>query len=174
MEQKSFVNELIMYACILILGICLVLWADKVTSMVSTVLGIVAIGYSIFGFYNYFIGRDKKIADDLQLVYAITMLVIGIVLILKGDFLKEVISFIIGIYILISSTIRLKETIQVGKSINKKLTTGIVLSIMGIFLGVMCILGKFLVPDIIVTYIGILLILYSVVSVVNLVIVRSK
>ena len=66
------------------------------------------------------------------------------------------------------------ESIVLSKSINTKMTSSIVLSIIGIIIGIMCIVGKFLVPDIIVTYIGVMLILYSVISIINIIIIGRK
>ena len=172
--KKEIGNEIIMNIGILLLGICLTLWADKVTNLVSILLGIIAVVYAVYGFIGYFRNKERQIVDNLQLIYAITMLVIGGILIFKVDFLKELVSFIIGIYILLSSIIRLQEVIQVGKDLNTKVTSSIILSLVGIFIGVMCIVGKFLVPDIIITYIGILLIIYSIINVVNLVMIRRK
>ena len=48
------------------------------------------------------------------------------------------------------------------------------LSIVGIIIGIMSIVGKFLFPDIIVTYIGIMLIIYSVTSIINVVLINRK
>ena len=172
--KKSILSEIIMFLCVFFLGLALTLWADKVTNLVSILLGILALIYAIFGFYEYFKNSDRGFRDNLELVYAITLLVIGGILIIKVDFLKELVSFIIGIYIFISSIIRLSDSVNVSKELNTKLTGAIVLSIVGIIIGIMSIVGKFLFPDIIVTYIGIMLIIYSVTSIINVVLINRK
>ena len=170
--KKGTINEIIMNIFVLLLGVCLLMWADKVTKLVSIGLGVVVVGYAISLFLAYFSNKEKKTTDNLQLIYAITMLVLGGILIFRVDFLKEVVSFIVGIYVLISSIIRLQETIETGKSLNTKYTSGIILSGIGIFLGIMCIVGKFLLPDIVIKYVGVLLIIYAIISIVNLVMIR--
>ena len=172
--KKGFWSEFIMYVCIFILWLCLTLWADKVKNLVSIVLGCLALLYAIGGFISFFKMKERKTSDNLQLVYAITMLVIGGILIFKVDFLKELVSFIIGIYILLSSIIKLLDSLELGKTLNAKLTGPIVLSCVGLFIGIMCIAGRFLFPDIIITYVGILLLIYSIISIVNLIILRRK
>ena len=166
--KKEFWYEIAMYVCMFILGLALTLWAEKVTNIVSILLGILALIYSAFGFISFFGNKERKVNDNVQLLYAIVMLVVGGILIFKVGLLKELVSFIVGIYIFITSATKLSQTI---KTKNK---TGIILSGIGVFIGIMCILGRYLLPDIIIVYIGILLMIYSVVSAANLVIIREK
>ncbi len=172
--KKEITSEILMSICVLILGVCLTIWADKVTTVVSIVLGCVAVFYGISILVNYFRNKEKVFNDNLEFVLGIIVLVIGGIFIFKVEFLKELISLVIGIYILLASVFRLIETIKLEKSINTKITSSIVLSILGIIIGIMCITFKFLFPDIIVTYIGVLLIIYSVINISNLVIIGRR
>ena len=172
--KKEFWSEALMLGCTLIVGVCLMIWADKVTTLVSILLGCLAILYGIIAFINYFTNKDRIIHDRMQFIFGIVVLVIGFVLIFKVDFLKELISFIIGIYIVLSSILRLQESINVGKALNEKMNGAIILSILGIVIGIMCIVGKFIVTDMIVKYIGIMLIIYSIISFIELIMIKRK
>ena len=172
--KKKILNDIIVDVCILLLGISLVVWADKVTNIVSIMLGLIAILYSVVIFVNYFKKQDKLVSDTMTFTYGIVLFVIGIILIFRVDFLKELISFIIGIYIILTSAMRLHETISVSKDTNIKMTSAMVLAIIGIVVGLLAITLKLIFPDIIVKYIGILLVIYSVVNIANIVIVRRK
>lgn len=163
-----------MFICLLLLGVSLVIWADKVTTIASIILGIVAILYGVIACVNYFRNQDKLMNDRLTFIYGIVIMVIGFVLIFKVEFLKELISFIIGIYIIFTSCIKLHESITIGKKINVKLKGATILAIVGIIIGILCIAGKFLIPDMVVKYIGILLVIYSVISIVQLVLLNKK
>ena len=172
--KKEVISELLMSFCVLILGVCLAIWADKVTTVVSILLGCVAIIYGGSALVNYFRNKERIFNDNVEFIFGIIVLVIGGILIFKVDFLKELISFVIGIYILLTSILRLSETIKLERMSNTKITSSIILSILGIVIGIMCITFKFLFPDIIVTYIGVLLIIYSVINIVNLIIIGRK
>ena len=172
--KKGFWYEILMYGCILLLGLALAFWAEKVTNLVSIVLGVIVLLYAIGGFINFFNKKERNTSDNLELVYAITLLVIAGILIFKVDFLKGLVSFIIGFYVLISSALKLYESIKIGKDIKVKLTGSVILSCIGVFIGIMCIAGKFLFPDIIITYVGVLLIVYSIISIINVVMMRGK
>lgn len=172
--KKNIISEIIMLLCVLGLGLSLVIWADKVTNLVSIFLGILAIAYGIIIFVNYFRNNTKVLNDRLEFIYGIVILVIGFILIFKVDFLKELVSFVIGIYILLSSILKLHENITISKRINSKKTTGIVFGVIGIIIGILCIVGKMLFPDIIIKYVGVMLIIYSIVSILNLIIIGRK
>ncbi len=172
--KKSIISEIIMFMCLLLLGISLFIWADKVTTIASIILGIIAILYGVVACVNYFKNQDKLMNDRLVFIYGIVIMVIGFVLIFKVGFLKELISFIIGIYIIFTSGIKLHESITVGKKLNVKLKGATILSVVGIIIGILCIAGKFLIPDMIVKYIGILLIIYSIVSIIQLIFLNKK
>lgn len=172
--NKKFWSEALMLLSTLILGVCLMIWADKVTTLVSILLGCVAVIYGIVAFINYFNNQDKIMYDRMQFVFGIIVLVIGFVLIFKVDFLKELVSFVIGIYIVLSSILRLHECISISKTLNIRITSATILSILGIVIGIMCIIGKFIVTDMIVKYLGIMLIIYSIISFIELVIVKRR
>ncbi len=172
--KKAILAEVLMLICTLILGVCLLLWADKVTTVISILLGCIAVFYGIAAFINYLSNQDKIMADRMQFILGIVVLVIGFILIFKVDFLKELVSFIIGIYILLSSIIKLRECLNLKKELKVKMTGALVLSIIGILIGIMCIVGKFIISDIIVKYIGIMLIIYSVISFIQLILVKRR
>ena len=172
--KKKILNDIVVDGFILILGISLVVWADKVTNIVSVLLGVMAILYGIIVFVNYFRKQDKLFSDTMMFTYGIVLFVMGIILIFKVEFLKELISFVIGIYITLTSAMRLHETITVSRASNKKMTPALVLSIVGIVVGLLAITLKLIFPDLIVQYIGVLLIIYSVVNMVNVIMIRRK
>lgn len=172
--KKKILNDIVVDGFILILGISLVVWADKVTNIVSILLGVMAILYGVIVFVNYFRKQDKLFSDTMMFTYGIVLFVMGIILIFKVEFLKELISFVIGIYITLTSAMRLHETITVSKASNIKMTPALVLSIVGIVVGLLAITLKLIFPDLIVQYIGVLLIIYSVVNMINVIMIRRK
>lgn len=173
MEKKK-ISAILFNFIILILGICLIMWADKVTSLVSILLGCLIGLYGIVNIVSYFRVKDKIFNDTVHFVYGIFILVFGFVLIFRVDFLKELISFIVGIYITLASGIKLYDYFLVKKNDNTKLTSSLVLSLVGLIIGILCIVGKFLIPDIILVVIGYMLVVYSLVDTANIVILGKN
>ena len=93
-------------------------------------------------------------------------------MIFRVDFLKELISFIIGIYILLSSIIKLSDAISLSKNTNNK--KSIIASLLLVLVGIMCIAGKFIIPDAMITFLGIMLTLYSIISIIDVIVLNKK
>lgn len=154
----------------LLLGVFLVLWADKVTKLVSILLGLLIILYGGLNIVNYFKVKEKETRDNIHFIYGIFILIIGFVLIFRVDFIKELISFVVGIYIILASCIKLHNYFVLKKNNDTKLTSSLVLSIIGIVIGILCLVGKFFIPDVVLMLVGYVLIIYSLIDIINIII----
>lgn len=172
--NKKNLSAILFNFGVLLVGICLILWADKVTNLVSIALGCLICLYGIINIVSYFKVKDKLFSDTVHFIYGIFILVFGFVLIFRVDFLKELISFIVGIYITLASIIKLYDVIITRKNNSIKLTGSLILSIIGLLIGLLCIAGKFLIPDIILKFIGYMLVVYSLIDTSNLIIIGKN
>ena len=152
-------NEIIVSVLLFIIGTIIFIWANKVTNTISLIIGILLIVFGILRGVNFFISKNN---NTISLLAAIIILVMGIVLILRPSIISEIISFVVGIYILLSSLSNLNITLNNKRSNNYHLN--LILAIIGIILGILCILGKILIPDLILRYLGLMLMIYSVIS----------
>lgn len=166
--NKKNMSGILFDLIILFLGVCLILWADKATSLVSIILGILISLYGVINIVNYFKAKDKLMNDTMRFIYGILILVLGGVLIFRVNFLKELISFIVGIYIILASAIKLHNYFVIKKSnSSNKLISSLVLSIIGLVIGIFCIVGKFIISDFILVVIGYVLVIYSLIDISN-------
>lgn len=172
--NKKNISLILFNFGVLLIGVCLILWAEQVTNLVSIVLGSLIVLYGIINIVGYFKVKDKIFNDTMHFIYGIFILVIGSVLIFRVDFLKELISFIVGIYIVLASIIKLYDVMITRKNNNVKLTSSLILSLVGILVGILCLVGKFLIPDIILKFIGYMLIVYSLIDTSNLIILGKN
>ncbi|MBR1385970.1 MAG: DUF308 domain-containing protein [Bacilli bacterium] len=163
------IEEIIMSLALLFVGVSLFLWADKVTNLVSIILGVIMLLYSGF----LFISIRKNVQDNKgELTLAIILLIGGIVLLVKPEIIKETISFVIGIFILFSSISKLNVAINTSKTTKNK--KGVYLSIIGIILGLLCLLGKLIIPDLVLKFVGFLVIVYSISNIINTVLLPKN
>ena len=162
--MKKLGSEIVFSILMFIIGICLLLWGQKLLDIITIVFGSLLI---LYGLYNLISALKNKSKDKntLTIIYSLIVLVIGIVLVVKPNILSLVISFIVGIYIVISSIASLSLAINAKNSSNYKLQIG--LSIVLLVIGILCIVGKFLVPGIILQFVGLMLIIYSIINIIN-------
>jgi uncharacterized membrane protein HdeD (DUF308 family) len=144
-------------AVMLVLGVCLLIWADKVTSFISIAFGILMLIYAAYTIIDCL--RTKQNSSG-KIITAIALCIAGLFLIIQNGFLKELVSAIIGIFIVIIGIVKLQNAIH-SKPYNPKYLTPLILALIEILCGVLCITGRFIVPDLILQFLGVLLIISS-------------
>ena len=144
-------------AVMLVLGVCLLIWADKVTSFISIAFGILMLIYAAYTIIDCL--RTKQNSSS-KIITAIALCIAGLFLIIQNSFLKELVSAIIGIFIVIIGIVKLQNAIH-SKPYNPKYLAPLILALIEILCGVLCITGRFIVPDLILQFLGVLLIISS-------------
>lgn len=150
---------------LLILGICLLVWADKVTSFISITIGIIFILYGAYNFLDY-LRAQKEQKKLTSIITGIALSIAGVFLCVQTGFIKESISFIVGIFIIIISLIRLQDALAL-RNLGPNYRLPMVLSIVGIAAGVLCVVGKVMISDIFIQILGIMLIIFAVSNIAN-------
>lgn len=163
MYKNIKTNEIIVSIFLFIIGFCLFMWANVVTNTFSMIIGGILIGYSVVNGILYFKNKEKNTTSILAII---TLFIISLILIIRPSIIGEIISFVIGIYILLSSLSNLNITLNNKQ--NKKYHLNLALSIIGIIIGVLCILGKILLPDLILRYLGLMLMIYSIIDIMGI------
>lgn len=156
-----------------IIGLCLYLWAQEITNLISIIIGVIFILYGILMVIYYFKNKDGDTLSNFKLIYGIFAFVFGMILVTRTSFLKELISFVIGIYIVLASIFKMQESLRL-KDVYIGYKKPLILSVIGLVIGILCIIGKFIVPDFINMIIGLVLMLYSFIDIINIIIIDTK
>ena len=168
-ENKRKFQELfapiIVDILLLAFGICLLIWADKVTSFISITIGIIFILYGIYNFIDY-IRANKEQKSVASIITGIALTIAGVFLCVQTNFIKESISFIVGIFIIIISLIRLQDALSL-RNLGPNYRLPAILSIIGIAAGVLCVVGKVMISDIFIQILGVMLIIFAVSNIAN-------
>lgn len=168
-ENKRRFNQvylpLLIDVALLVLGICLLILADRVTSAISISIGAI---FSIYGLYNFIdYGRTpKELQKFSTLITGIALIIAGVFLMVQTDFIKDAISFIVGAFIIIVSLIRLQDAAKL-RAFGASSTLSIVVPIIGLLAGVCCIIGKIMITDVFIQILGVMLIIFSVSNIAN-------
>ncbi|MBR5389090.1 DUF308 domain-containing protein [Candidatus Saccharibacteria bacterium] len=157
MEKISPKSEKVITSiALLFIGISFIIWADKITDWLATLFGILALIYAFIKTIKYAKANPVE-RTALPLFYIIISATVGITLVSHADFIKEVISFAIGIYIIMTCSVQLLGISKLHR------TKSLIWPIIGIIVGILCITGRFIVPNEIARLIGIALIIYAIV-----------
>ena len=162
-KVRKFSMPIYMNVVLLALGIALVIWADKVTSLISIIIGATFLVLAAYNLIAYLRVENRDMKEIPKLVSAIALGIAGGFLIIQNGLIKEVISIVVGIFLLIESIFRLQDALESKKS-NPNYKNPLILSIIGIVLGMLCIFGKIIIPDLMLQVFGIILIVFSIVD----------
>ena len=153
-------------------GICLIIWAEEATDIIAIILGGFALLYSILGLAR-FITASPRERRSLSLFFIILSFIIGILLILRTDFIKGAISFIIGFYIILTSATAIVDLYDSRQKLGLKLGSYI-WPVIGLLVGILCVSGQFIVPDQLARLTGAVLVVYAVAWFIGLLMVSKN
>ena len=172
-NKKAFLALSLIDVILLALGITLLIWADKVVNGISIAIGSLFVLYAAYNFIAYF-RSEKKMADITKLIAGIAMVIAGVFLITQTNFIKEIISFVVGIFIIFESMVRLQDSFKLNKINKEAAKMPLILSAISLTCGVLCIFGKILIPDIFLQILGVMLIVFSFADICGLLTIRKN
>lgn len=153
-----------------ILGIILVWKPVETIKVISYVLGTIFMLIGLFKSVNYFISKGKYDFYNYDLIFGLMAIVIGIITIIYTDTIGTIFRIIIGIWIIYSSLIRINLSMKLKKRNISVWSYSLILAIIMFAGGLYISLNS---GSVIVT-IGIIMIIYSVIDIIeNVIFMRN-
>lgn len=165
--KKSEIPSIIVSLILLMIGFLLWTKSDTIIKLVSIILGIVLIVAGIVMLVRYWKTDKKTVLSSFNFGYGIISMIAGTALILNPTIVGSLLPFVIGIWVIISSIMRLEGAFYLKQLGSTKWVTPLILAIMSLICGILCVFGPFLVANIIVQFIGIILMIYAIVDIIN-------
>ena len=167
--RKSLISEIVVSITMFVIGLFLLLFGQTLMDMIVIILGVSLLLYGAFNIFTYF--RYRLTNNPVSnLVYGIISGVFGVILVFNPEIISNIISFIVGVYILFISIPSLVDAIKNKDKIN---TISIGLSIAGIVIGILCLIGKLVIPSIVFQFLGLMLIIYSIINLINVILINQ-
>lgn len=147
----------------IILGIILVCKPEETVKMISGILGIIFMVIGIYKIINYFTSKENNDFYNLDLIYGLTAIVIGIVAMAYMNIIGSVFRIIIGVWIIYTSFVRINTALQIKKLGSIAWIWGLVLAIIMFMCGLYTVIN----PGTIIVTIGIIMIIYSIIDIIE-------
>lgn len=153
-----------------LLGIIIIWRKEEIVKLISCVLGIIFIITGVFKIINYFSNKGKNDIYNFNLIYGLMAIVLGIVTMIYSNTIGTIFRIVIGIWIIYSSLIRVNFAIKL-KALNVKFWIhSLVLALIMFGCGLYVVMNS---GTIIVT-IGIMMIVYSIIDIIeNVIFMRN-
>lgn len=146
-----------------ILGIILVCKPEGTVKAITYILGTVFILIGIFKIMNYFIDRGNDDFYNFDLIYGLTAIVIGIVTMAYMNVIGSIFRIIIGVWIIYTSFVRINSSLQIKRMGSSLWSWSLALAIIMFICGLYVVIN----PGTIIVSIGIIMIVYSVIDIIE-------
>ncbi len=174
-ELKRMWTSSILSACgFILLGLFLLLKPETTISMISYILGTIILLLGAFAFARYIKNREIGGMFNFNLVYGIICVVAGLVLVFNPTALASLIPFVLGIFIVVNSALKVQYAVELKHYDNKMWMTTLILSFITLVCGVILIFNPFEGAVVLTQVIGIFIIIYSVLDVIECYIIKKN
>lgn len=153
-----------------ILGIILACKPSGVMAIICYILGAIFIAIGVIKILNYVQTKGKSSLFDYELLYGIMSVIIGIVIIVHGDILSTIFGIIVGVWIVYSSIIRGFAALKLRQLQSNIWIYSLVIA------AIMLLCGLYVIFDVgaLVTTIGIIMIIYAVMDIIeNIIFIKN-
>lgn len=169
-NYKGQDSSLVYSIILLVLGIFLTLNANGVLNIVFDILGSLVMIYGVYKLVMALkLKKDFKAINNSLMSSSIMSLIFGLLIIILSQVLINAINVVTGIWLIFTGISKLNVALSIGSIKEKDFIVSLISSILIIGLGLYTIMSQ----NVVLTIIGILLIIYSVIDIINY-IVRNK
>ena len=168
--NKMFLSSILSSTILLVIGLLLFIRPESTLSLISYVFGGILVVIGTNSLINYYKGREY--VSNFELVYGVLSVLGGLVLILNPKAIASLIPFILGVWIVISSLIKLKYSWNLNSSKTKTGMISLIITVLTLILGVILIFNPFEGAVFITKMIGLFLLIYSILDIVQSIIIK--
>ena len=165
--KKILWPSLVSSLVILILGFLLVFQSEVTLMTISYIIGAILFAIGIIAMIRFFTNKSEDSFSQLNIVYGIICILAGIFFEKKKKMIGSIIPVVLGIGIIINSSIKVQQALVLRNVKNKYWTISLVISLLSLVCGVVLLFNPFSGAVVLTKIIGIFLILYAVLDLVN-------
>lgn len=143
-----------------VLGLLLIFKAEITVVSISYIIGGLLVAIGVLAILRN--QKDDEQKNDLDIVYGIVSIVLGIVVISNSKAIASIIPFVVGFIILINSATKIQYSLELKKSNNKIWKTTLIASLIEFLCGILLIFNPFKSAVFVTKAIGIIILIYSI------------
>ena len=165
-------SSIISSFALIALAILLIVQSEATIITISYIIGGVLIAIGVLAEINYMKNIKEKIAD-LDIVYGIVCVILGVLVITNPKAIAGVIPFVIGFIIIVNSAIKLQYSLELRKEGNDLWLSTLLLSIVMTICGIVLIFNPFQGAVVLSRIVGIFILIYAVLDLISTFVIRN-
>ena len=152
---------------LIILGLLLIFYSELTIVSISYCVGGILIAIGVIALLKYISNINKDIKNEIDIVYGIGTIILGIIVISNPKAIASIIPFVLGILIVINSTAKIDYSFKLKKSNSKLWISTLIVALIALICGVLLIFNPFAGAEFITKIIGFILVVYAILDIVS-------
>lgn len=170
--SKFTKSSIISSIALIALAILLIVQSEATIITISYILGGILVAIGVLAEIQY-IRNIKENVADLDVIYGIVCVILGVLVITHPKAIAGVIPFVIGFIIIINSAIKLQYSLELRKEKNELWISTLVLSIIMTICGIVLIFNPFQGAVFLTRIVGVFILIYAILDLISTFVIRS-
>ncbi len=163
--KKMNMTSIVFSIIFILIGAFLLARPDDAIHLVSYALGIILLLWGLISMVQFFTDKESQSYLEFGFIVGVFVFIFGIIILIKPNTIASIIPLLLGIWMLINGVTKLSYALTLNK--NKNAAGSIIISILIVILGILLIFNPFAGAKTLVQILGILIIIYSVLDLVE-------
>ena len=121
----------------IVLGAVFLIWPTNIGNILCWAFGLVLLAYGVITIISFLVHDSRLGSFRFELVLGIVCAAVGILFLLRPDFILSIFPIILGIYIIIDALLNLKRAIELHSMLYPRWWVALALSLVSAALGVL-------------------------------------
>lgn len=174
--MKSLINSffrssIISSISLIAFGALLIVQSEATIITISYIIGAILIALGVIAGLRFFKSKDTK--NDLDIIYGVVCIILGIVVIKNPEAIASIIPFIIGFVIIVNSATKLQYSLELKREKNKLWLSTMLLSIIMLVCGIVLIFNPFKGAVLLTRVVGIFIVIYAVLDIISTIVIKN-
>ena len=172
---SSFIKTSVLCSVALIaLGLLLIIKSEATIITISYVIGGLLIALGVIAEIKYFNEHAKKFTlDDIDIVYGIVCVILGIIVIQNPEAIASIIPLVIGVIIIANSAVKLQYSMELKKENSNLWISTLILSIIMLVCGVLLVFNPFKGAVLLTRIVGVFILIYAILDLISTFCIRN-
>ncbi len=162
-------NFVIASIAYIVLGVFMVIKSQAVANGINDVFGVIMLIYGVINIIVFFINKDADENLFLELATGVIAIGLGVFSLVAQDLMQQILFYAIGGVLLIDALVNIKRAVNLRYLGFPRWNLFLIAAIIGVLLGILCIVFYTVIPQSVVVFFGVSLIYEGVSSLIILI-----
>ncbi len=162
-------NFVIASIAYIVLGVFMVIKSQAVANGINDVFGVIMLIYGVINMIVFFINKDADENLFLELATGVIAIGLGVFSLVAQDLMQQILFYAIGGVLLIDALVNIKRAVNLRYLGFPRWNIFLIAAIIGVLLGILCIVFYTVIPQSVVVFFGVSLIYEGVSSLIILI-----